>query len=40
MNQRTIFGTLAGPMFRLALAVVFVLAFLVAGGLESGGWSW
>ena len=41
MSPRTpIFGTLAGSMFRLALVGVFVLAFLMAGGLESGGWSW
>ena len=41
MNHRTpIFGTLAGSMFRLALVVVFVLVFLMAGGLETGGWSW
>ena len=41
MSPRTpIFGTLAGSMFRLALVTAFVLAFLLAGGLETGGWSW
>ena len=38
MSPRTlILGTLAGSMLRLALVVVFVLASLLAGGLESGG---
>ena len=39
MSEHRFFGNLAGSALRLALVAILILAFLLAGGLETGGWS-